>query len=115
MRVFAIAAFWLLCGVGAAGMQNAYWQRDGYSCGPGARDDLAFSVGWGLFGGPFAAGIAFFTTGFAQYGWTLSAETGSCSDGLGPKWAGEPGVYITGPVSGVPGFGTSMSTRFAAP
>lgn len=61
--------FWLLCALYATGTMFAYF-RHGY-CVTSARNDLAFALGWGLFGGPISAVVAFFFSGFNEYGWRL--------------------------------------------
>lgn len=64
---------WLLCSLYAAGTLHADFQGEfpNIAC-KNNRHDLAFSTGYSLIFGPAAAVVAFFGSGFNEYGWNLS-------------------------------------------
>jgi hypothetical protein len=63
---------WLACGIVAAGWLLPFFLH-AYSPPHHAKEDyrevLGASLGLGLIGGPMALFVAFFITGFGQYGW----------------------------------------------
>ena len=70
MIIALIVVGWLVCGVYAWGTEFAYFQgayptiaKENY------REDLKFAVGLGLLGGPLAALVSLFMSGFNKHGW----------------------------------------------
>lgn len=64
---------WLLCSLYYAGTTLAFFQGEFPSlAGRFYRQDLATSIGIGLAGGPIAATVAFFCSGFNEHGWRLT-------------------------------------------
>lgn len=67
--IVVAAAIWLGSAVLAAGIGNAYFSTVHFTtCG---NEELAWNVGVGLAGGPLALFVMFFSTGFAEQGWSL--------------------------------------------
>lgn len=64
-----ILAAWLVCGIVAAGIGNAYFSTKYPTCE--GRQELAWNLGYGLLGGPMALLAAFFQSGFVERGWSL--------------------------------------------
>ena len=70
---------WIACGIGAAGIvcaetntrneQFPLWSATELK--KKKRDNLSFSLTWGILGGPISLVVALGSTGFAQYGWRL--------------------------------------------
>lgn len=70
----AIPLFWAFCGVIAAGFANADFRCE-YPALNSPKDragDWAFSIGWGLSGGPIALAASWVVSGGWYSGWTLS-------------------------------------------
>jgi hypothetical protein len=59
--------FWILCGIGAAGILVASFDKDNDSF----RQELGSGLLMGVLFGPVALVVCFFWSGFCQYGWRL--------------------------------------------
>ncbi len=64
---------WVLCGIGAAGTMFPFYQESypELAC-KDRREDFAQNLLTGLMGGPAAAVVATFYSGFWEYGWSLN-------------------------------------------
>lgn len=71
----SILAFWLICAYLAAAIFLAYVQNKFKELAHiDYRQDLSMSIAMGLLGGPVGLVIAFFITGFAEYGINLKLK-----------------------------------------
>lgn len=72
MNAILVVGIWMACAIASAGIQFAYFQRKWPSLAAGsAREDLGMALLFGIVLGPVGPLIAFFQSGFCQYGWTL--------------------------------------------
>lgn len=69
MKIRYIIVFWVICGLLAAGGENAYFARKWDLCN--GKEDLGNSLIRGLLLGPISLIVSVFSTGFFEYGWSL--------------------------------------------
>ena len=71
-------ALWMALGLLGAGWTNAYFGRKFDSVAE-PREDIAFALMF-AFLGPICAFVAFFLSGFGQYGWSLRCPPANRGD-----------------------------------
>jgi len=76
---------WVACALAAAGLFNAFLQEEFHDLGAkDQRQNFGIAILFGLMGGPISLFVAFFMTGFCQYGWTLSTWDAGEHEGDAP-------------------------------
>ena len=70
--IILAALGWIASGLFAAGVAFADFQGSyPKSAEEDRRQDLGFSLFWGILGGPFAASLVIFLSSFLKHGWKL--------------------------------------------
>lgn len=83
VEVSLFALLWIACGIGGAGFSFSYWQSMFPEGAPNrVRGDLGFSLLMGIWLGPVFLVIAYFLSGFGEFGWRLrhKRDSASCHD-----------------------------------